>query len=169
MPNYCSNNLTLVNGDDIYPYIEQYLIQTGDPDGERNLDFAKIVPKKDSEEYTDEWNRDNWGTKWGCMDGFVQEVGGIYFNTAWSPACPVIQKLSELIGESLRLTYLEEGMGFCGEYIANPDGTYIDRVYDDIENVPDSLKAELILNDRDYADEDEKKEELKKSLTFFQE
>ena len=31
----------------------------------------------------------------------------------------------------------------------------------DLENVPDSLKEELILNDRDYAEEDEKEEELK--------
>ena len=161
MPNYCSNNVTLLNGEDIYPYIEKYLIQTGDPDGETNLDFAKIVPKNDSEEYTNEWNRENWGTKWGCMDGFVQDTGGIYFNTAWSPACPIIQKLSELIGESLRLTYLEEGMGFCGEYITHPDGKYEDKVYDDLKNVPDSLKEELGLNERDYAEEDEKEEELK--------
>ena len=155
MPNYCSNNVTMLNGEDILPYIEQYLIQTGDPDGETNLDFAKIVPKNDSEEYTDEWNVENWGTKWGCMDGFVQDTGGLYFNTAWSPACPVIQKLSELIGESLRLTYLEEGMGFCGEYIANPDGTYSDKEYDDLENVPDSLKEELGLNEREEYEEEE--------------
>jgi hypothetical protein len=155
MPNYCSNNVTMLNGEDILPYIEQYLIQTGDPDGETNLDFAKIVPKNDSEEYTDEWNVENWGTKWGCMDGFVQDTGGIYFNTAWSPACPIIQKLSELIGESLRLTYLEEGMGFCGEYIANPDGTYSDKEYDDLENVPDSLKEELGLNEREEYEEEE--------------
>jgi len=155
MPNYCSNNLTLVNGDDIRPYIEQYLIPTDDPDGEINLDFAKIVPKKDSEEYTNEWNRENWGTKWGCMDGFVQDVGGIYFNTAWSPACPIVLELSKLIGESLRLTYLEEGMGFCGEFIAHPDGKYEDKVYDDLDDVPDDLRDELGLNDRDYDEEED--------------
>ena len=155
MPNYCSNNLTMVNGEDIRPYIEQYLIPTDDPDGEINLDFAKIIPKKDSEEYTNEWNVENWGTKWGCMNGFVQYTGGFHFYTAWSPACPVIQKLSELIGQSLRLTYLEDGMGFCGEYTANPDGTYIDKEYDDLENVPDDLKEELGLNDREEEDEDE--------------
>jgi len=155
MPNYCSNNVTMLNGEDILPYIEKYIIQTGDPDGETNLDFTKIVPKKDSEEYTNEWNRENWGTKWGCMDGFVQDTGGLYFNTAWSPACPIIQKLSELIGESLRLTYLEEGMGFCGEYIANPDGTYSDKEYDDLENVPDDLKEELGLDEREEYEEEE--------------
>ena len=145
----------MVNGEDIRPYIEQYLIPSDDPDGEINLDFAKIVPKKDSEEYTNEWNRENWGTKWGCMDGFVQDVGGIYFNTAWSPACPIVLELSKLIGESLRLTYLEEGMGFCGEFIAHPDGKYEDKVYDDLENVPDDLKEELGLNDRDYDEEED--------------
>jgi hypothetical protein len=155
MPNYCSNNVTLVNGEDIYPYIEQYLIQTGDPDGETNLDFTKIVPKNDSEEYTNEWNVENWGTKWGCMNGFVQDIGGIYFNTAWSPACPIVLELSKLIGESLRLTYLEEGMGFCGEYIAHPDGKYEDKVYDDLDDVPDDLRDELGLNDRDDLDDED--------------
>ena len=155
MPNYCSNNLTMVNGEDIRPYIEQYLIPTDDPDGEINLDFAKIIPHPTEEaKNTIGWETENWGTKWNCMDGFVQDVGGYYFNTAWSPACPVIQKLSELIGESLRLTYLEEGMGFCGEFIAHPDGTYSDKDYDDLENVPDDLKEELGLNDREDEDEE---------------
>jgi hypothetical protein len=154
MPNYCSNNLTMVNGEDIRPYIEQYLIPTDDPDGEINLDFAKIIPHPTEEaKNTIGWETENWGTKWNCMDGFVQDVGGYYFNTAWSPACPVIQKLSELIGESLRLTYLEEGMGFCGEFIAHPDGTYSDKDYDDLENVPDDLKEELGLNDREEDEE----------------
>ena len=156
MPNYCSNNLTMFNGEDIYPYIEQYLIPTDDPDGEINLDFAKIVPHPTEEDKnTLGWQTENWGTKWNCMDGFVQDIGGIYFNTAWSPACPVIQKLSELIGESLRLTYLEEGMGFCGEFIAHPDGKYEDKVYDDLDDVPDDLREELGLNDRDDLDEED--------------
>ena len=156
MPNYCSNNLTMVNGEDIRPYIEQYLIPTDDPDGEINLDFAKIIPHPTEEaKNTIGWETENWGTKWNCMDGFVQDVGGYYFNTAWSPACPVIQKLSELIGESLRLTYLEEGMGFCGEFIAHPDGTYSDKDYDDLENVPDDLKEELGLNDREDEEDEE--------------
>ena len=144
----------MVNGEDIRPYIEQYLIPTDDPDGEINLDFAKIIPHPTEEaKNTIGWETENWGTKWNCMDGFVQDVGGYYFNTAWSPACPVIQKLSELIGESLRLTYLEEGMGFCGEFIAHPDGTYSDKDYDDLENVPDDLKEELGLNDREEDEE----------------
>ena len=146
----------MFNGEDIYPYIEQYLIPTDDPDGEINLDFAKIVPHPTEEDKnTLGWQTENWGTKWNCMDGFVQDIGGIYFNTAWSPACPVIQKLSELIGESLRLTYLEEGMGFCGEFIAHPDGKYEDKVYDDLDDVPDDLREELGLNDRDDLDEED--------------
>ena len=146
----------MVNGEDIYPYIEQYLIHEDDGDGEVNLDFAKIIPHPTEEaKNTIGWETENWGTKWNCMDGFVQDIGGIYFNTAWSPACPVIQKLSELIGESLRLTYLEEGMGFCGEFLAHPDGKYEDKVYDDLENVPDDLREELGLNDRDDLDDED--------------
>jgi hypothetical protein len=34
MPNYCSNNVTMLNGEDIYPYIEKYLIHEDDGDGD---------------------------------------------------------------------------------------------------------------------------------------
>ena len=159
MPNYCSNNLTLLNGEDIRPYIEKYLIHEDDGDGEVNLDFAKIIPHPTESDNNNDWHTENWGTKWGCRDGFVNDNGGYWFSTAWSPACPIVLELSKLIGQSLRHTYLEEGMGFCGEFIANPDGTYSDKVYDDLENVPDDLKEELGLNDREDEDEDDDDDE----------
>ena len=34
MPNYCSNNLTMVNGEDIRPYIEKYLIHEDEEEDE---------------------------------------------------------------------------------------------------------------------------------------
>ena len=159
MPNYCSNNLTLLNGEDIRPYIEQYLIHEDDGDGEVNLDFAKIIPHPTEGDNNNVWNMENWGTKWNCGDGFVNDNGGYWFSTAWSPACPIVLELSKLIGQSLRHTYLEEGDAFCGEFIAHPDGTYSDKEYDDLENVPDDLKEELGLNDQDYDDEDEEDED----------
>ena len=155
MPNYCSNNLTLLNGEDIRPYIEQYLIHEDDGDGEVNLDFAKIIPHPTEGDNNNVWNMENWGTKWNCGDGFVNDNGGYWFSTAWSPACPIVLELSKLIGQSLRHTYLEEGMGFCGEFIAHPDGTYSDKEYDDLENVPDDLKEELGLNEREEYEEEE--------------
>ena len=159
MPNYCSNNLTILNGEDIYPYIEKYLIHEDDGDGEVNLDFAKIIPHPTESDNNNDWHTENWGTKWGCGDGYVNHNGGYWFSTAWSPACPIVLELSKLIGQSLRHTYLEEGMGFCGEFIAIPDGTYSDKVYDDLENVPDDLKEELGLNDREDEDEDDDDDE----------
>lgn len=42
-----------------------------------------------------EWARENWGTKWSAYNAEIGEDNTIMFNTAWSRAMPVIQKLSE--------------------------------------------------------------------------
>lgn len=64
-----------------------------------------------------EWRVDNWGTKWGAYDCY-SEQGKSYitfvFNTAWSIAYPVMQKL-ELLGYDLELRYADEDWGSnCG-------------------------------------------------------
>ena len=42
-----------------------------------------------------EWARKNWGTKWSAYNAEIGEDNTIMFNTAWSRAMPVIQKLAE--------------------------------------------------------------------------
>ncbi len=42
-----------------------------------------------------EWARSNWGTKWSAYNAEIGEDNTITFNTAWSRAMPVIQKLAE--------------------------------------------------------------------------
>lgn len=42
-----------------------------------------------------EWARENWGTKWSSYNAELGEDNTIMFNTAWSRAMPVIQKLAE--------------------------------------------------------------------------
>ena len=42
-----------------------------------------------------EWARSSWGTKWSAYNAEIGEDNTIMFNTAWSRAMPVIQKLSE--------------------------------------------------------------------------
>lgn len=88
-----------------------------------------------------DWSVAHWGTKWNCSDAVVTD-DCISFCTAWAPPCAVIQKLAELVGEKLRMTYIEEGCGFCGELIANPDGTSTDFCRD-IPEAPQSLLDEL--------------------------
>ena len=89
-----------------------------------------------------EWCVENWGTKWNSCDGNVTEYGA-FFMTAWSPPIPVIRELSTLIKHDLRLIYIEEGCGFCGEYIAKADGSVIDNYYESVNDAPQDLLDEL--------------------------
>ena len=72
-----------------------------------------------------EWCLSNWGTKWGFYDFSELDVSKsgtsakVSFSTAWSPAFPLFQKMSEMF-PSLTFTvrYFERGMGFQGIYKA---------------------------------------------------
>lgn len=61
-----------------------------------------------------EWSIKNWGTKWnayhfGC---YIPEDNKLFFDTAWSNASPVIQKLSEMYPKILfKYRWADEGMG----------------------------------------------------------
>ena len=73
------------------------------------------------------WNVANWGTKWNCGEVWhdrtteqITEAGTTSYNfdTAWSPASPVIEALAEQF-PTLTIThrYCEAGMGFAGEVV----------------------------------------------------
>ena len=60
-----------------------------------------------------------WGTKWGAYDCYIEQdeddVFVLRYNTAWSPASPVLQKLSEMYPDLIFEQHvLDEGMGFAG-------------------------------------------------------
>jgi hypothetical protein len=88
-----------------------------------------------------DWSLQNWGTKWNCSDAFINE-SGMSFTTAWSPPLPVIAVLAKKLNKDLRMTYIEVGMAFCGEFIAYADGTSEDAEYD-ISNAPQELLDEV--------------------------
>lgn len=99
-----------------------------------------------------EWSVNNWGTKWNAYnhwqfedveDVVLEEIDQIGFQTAWSPPLPVIKELSRLTGESLRLTYYDEGWMFGGEYLVEPTGEEEDNCYDDIDDCPEELWEDL--------------------------
>lgn len=106
-----------------------------------------------------EWCVATWDTKWNSYsnwsleDAIIEEGDGGYnkledlsnlgFQTAWSPPINIIRELSKLTGESLRLTYFDEGWMFGGEYLVNADGSEQDNCYEDIHDVPDHLREEL--------------------------
>lgn len=66
-----------------------------------------------------DWRIENWGTKWNACSTFLCEDNKtIYFDTAWSPSVPVIEKFSKMYPE-LKITheYAEEQIAFfCGKH-----------------------------------------------------
>lgn len=115
----------------------------------------EIIKKSNKEKYGSEdaynFHVDNWDTKWNSYDnwtfdnGFdnIEDLDVIGFQTAWSPPINVIRQLAKLTGESLRISYYDEGWMFGGEYLVNPDGSEVDNCYQDIDDCPDHLKEEL--------------------------
>lgn len=72
-----------------------------------------------------EWSIANWGTKWDAYNHSVGESAThpyvtdhsyvTYFETAWSPAIPVLEAMSEAFPNlSFRMPYADEGGGFAG-------------------------------------------------------
>lgn len=102
-----------------------------------------------------EWCVAVWDTKWNSYSCWtledeslkLEEIHDLGFQTAWSPPINVIRELAKLTGESLRMSYYDEGWMFGGVYLVNPDGTEKDDCYDDPKNCPEELREEL---DVDY-------------------
>jgi hypothetical protein len=81
------------------------------------------------------WNVANWGTKWNCGDvwhdraddSVVEGKTSYNFDTAWSPAEPVVAALAEQFPTlSLTHRYCEGGMGFAGE-VEYANGVEVER------------------------------------------
>jgi hypothetical protein len=86
----------------------------------------------------------NWGTKWGC-DVYSAEPDGIGFVTAWSPPIGIVKQLSMLTGRDFRLTYIEEGEDYCGEYFSYPNWLHNhDHEFSPISSAPKKLQKELV-------------------------
>ncbi len=103
------------------------------------------------------WNITNWGTKWSAAevwndriddDGKVDGHTSYNFDTAWSPAEPVVAALAEKF-PTLRIAhrYCEAGMGYAGE-VLYADGAEIRREEYDMGQVPDDAFTEDY--ERDY-------------------
>jgi len=88
-----------------------------------------------------DWGVEQWGTKWNSDQAQISK-SGMGFMTAWSPPVQVIAELAKLLQCDLRLIYIEEGEFFCGEFLANADGSTVDNCYG-IDDAPEELLEEL--------------------------
>ena len=116
-----------------------------------------------------DWSVDKWDTKWNAYSCWtleddsindVDDFGDIGFQTAWSPPIAVIRELAKLTGETLRMTYFDEGYMFAGEYIVGPDGEQ-DNCYEDMDEIPEGsdLYYDLDLDNYYQMMEDNEEEE----------
>ncbi len=101
------------------------------------------------------WRIENWGTKWGIYSAeWDNDV--VLFQSAWSPANQIIQKLSLMFpSATFNLSYVDEGGGFVGTYdIENGNMKDFDCSYDSEEG-----KAIIESLGMSYWFEDEEEEE----------
>jgi hypothetical protein len=91
---------------------------------------SEVCPKHDLPKISSQpdwwynWNVANWGTKWNCLevwhdradDSVIDGKTSYNFDTAWSPAEPVIAALAKQFPTlSITHRYCEGGMGYAGE------------------------------------------------------
>jgi len=130
MPNWCNNNLRVFGPEaDVQRFKEQATGQSPwhkeDGTDQNILNFHNLVPIPPEviaagyDPAGFEWERNNWGCKWGaCSASLADEWEGtlIYaFETAWSPPVPFLEKLApQWPALTFLLDYEEMGMGFKG-------------------------------------------------------
>ena len=93
------------------------------------------------------WNVANWGTKWNCSEvwndredsgSIVEGTTSYNFDTAWSPAEPVVAALAKKF-PTLTIThrYCEGGMGYAGQVIYLNGEVISNDIYEQAEGLPD--------------------------------
>jgi hypothetical protein len=144
MPNWCQNNLTIEHEDRakvmefVHAYKEgkvcdHYLPVPKDEKGE-------VIIDESSPDYWYNWCLNNWGTKWdigsnhdemyGLHPTIVDNQATMTFESAWSPPIGLYKKLYQL-GFSVKATYFEPGMAFCGLFEDGEDN-YIEYTHKDM-------------------------------------
>lgn len=137
MPNWCSNQVVISGSKEDLNKVVGFL-----EEAKKNDDglFNAILPMPDhikgttsgskSPDYNEKgepitwysWCREKWGTKWDASDlAFRFLKNGnleITFQTAWSPALPIIHELSIILPKvNINYRYYELGDGFVGTTI----------------------------------------------------
>ena len=93
-----------------------------------------------------DWSINNWGTKWNSCESVItykdEEDLHYVFQTAWSPAIPVIKKLAEMFDVEVKLVFVCE-CGECGRIIFD-NGKMIENViYENEEDGEKMLEEEF--------------------------
>jgi len=117
MPNWCSNVLVVKSfeEEDLAEWKAAF-IEDDEFTWERWFPTPKDLP--DNGWY--DWNIENWGTKWGPNEAYVNneycDSVIVSFETAWGPPEGVIRRMGKKFPRmGFHLTYEERGMEFEGD------------------------------------------------------
>ena len=140
MPNWCDNTLKVISPDK--ETMDEFLSKITNKevlcgDGEDALiDFTLLVPRPaDKEDDWYEWSWNNWGTKWAPSDIYILAQSDLEivfdFLTPWGTADELFSKIATLFPTlDFILTYVENGMCFCGAMRWVGGRHYIDHISD---------------------------------------
>ncbi len=118
---------------------------------------SEVCPKHDLPKISSQpdwwynWNVANWGTKWNCGevwhdradDDKIDGRTSYNFDTAWSPAEPVVAALAAKFPTlSITHRYCEGGMGFAGQVIYNNGEEVLRDDYNAVELPDEAWLAE---------------------------
>ena len=163
MPNWCYNTIDIIAEPETIQRFEKFL---EDNKGEDWFSFFHPMPEdiKNSDQAWYEWAINNWGCKWNCSarDWEVSEHNNrisFSFDSPWGPPIALYDFMSnEFEDVVIEAKYLEEGMGFVGQYIDGIDESYEYSCREDLDLIPEELVDYWNLHDQ-FFDEDEEDEE----------
>ena len=169
MPNWCNNSITLRHKDSAMVQRAQEALAAGrllqefipcpqdlidtvsgfmgeDKRAAHEAQMARNIELYGYKDWYD-WNVANWGTKWdvGGDDSYCERDGNtlqLGFDSAWSPPTAAYNVLEEL-GFTVKATYWEPGMAFCGIY-EDGDDDYYEYGNMSADEIEDFLPAELL-------------------------
>jgi hypothetical protein len=107
------------------------------------------------------WNVENWGTKWNCAEIWHDRSDQINnatdgqtsynFDTAWSPAEPVVAALAEQFPTlSITHRYCEGGMGYAGQVVYLKGDEVSRDEYEFGDSLPDEAYIQELDGSRGY-------------------
>lgn len=126
---FARDGSNLLSCDKFIPYPQPYKEMDAQKRKMDELAFEDKIDKIEAQEFKDgfnnggyEWCITNWGTKWDFVDPRIVEEGANNIkystSTAWSPALPVIKKMSNFFLSLLfTLKYFERGQAFQGIFV----------------------------------------------------
>lgn len=157
MPNWCSNTIKISGTTEQIDAFEKFL---NEKNGKNWFDF--FVKSNEGEDWYS-YNIENYGCKWNCdaQDWNRDEnIIEFWFDSPWSPPIRLYEKIQET-DMVVYAEYLEEGMGFVGEFIDGVDETYEFSEENDLDEIPKHLVENWNLRDQfdDWDDNDDEFEE----------